>query len=149
MARVQPSSLITSISGSTCHHDGTYFATNKQTGKVYAAKRCFSSDKPMTEAQKAQQVKFGSKAKCASAWWSKNKPSQANPNGTEAYQLIQRAFKGQHKTGNIFAYMRSLITADNKVMIGDLDITGGVKPGGSTTEGGGGQKPGGDGEVDA
>lgn len=148
MARVQPSSLITSISGSTCHHDGTYFATNKQTGKVYAAKRCFSSDKPMTEAQKEQQVKFGSKAKFASAWWSKNKPSQANPNGTEAYQLIQRAFKGQHKTGNIFAYMRSLITADNKVMIGDLDITGGVKPGGSTTEGGGGgQKPGG--EVDA
>lgn len=144
MARVQPSSLITSISGSTCHHDGTYFATNKQTGKVYAAKRCFSSDKPMTEAQKEQQVKFGSKAKFASAWWSKNKPSQANPNGTEAYQLIQRAFKGQHKTGNIFAYMRSLITADNKVMIGDLDITGGVKPGGSTTEGGGSQKPGGE-----
>ena len=144
MARVQPSSLITSISGSTCHHDGTYFATNKQTGKVYAAKRCFSSDKPMTEAQKEQQVKFGSKAKFASAWWSKDKPSQANPNGTEAYQLIQRAFKGQHKTGNIFAYMRSLITADNKVMIGDLDITGGVKPGGSTTEGGGGQKPGGE-----
>lgn len=144
MARVQPSSLITSISGSTCHHDGTYFATNKQTGKVYAAKRCFSSDKPITEAQKEQQVKFGSKAKFASAWWSKNKPSQANPNGTEAYQLIQRAFKGQHKTGNIFAYMRSLITADNKVMIGDLDITGGVKPGGSTTEGGGGQKPGGE-----
>lgn len=144
MARVQPSSLITSISGSTCHHDGTYFANNKQTGKVYAAKRCFSSDKPMTEAQKEQQVKFGSKAKFASAWWSKNKPSQANPNGTEAYQLIQRAFKGQHKTGNIFAYMRSLITADNKVMIGDLDITGGVKPGGSTTEGGGGQKPGGE-----
>ena len=144
MARVQPSSLITSISGSTCHHDGTYFATNTQTGKVYAAKRCFSSDKPMTEAQKEQQVKFGSKAKFASAWWSKNKPSQENPNGTEAYQLIQRAFKGQHKTGNIFAYMRSLITADNKVMIGDLDITGGVKPGGSTTEGGGGQKPGGE-----
>lgn len=143
MARVQPSSLITSISGSTCHPDGTYFATNKQTGKVYAAKRCFSSDKPMTEAQKEQQVKFGSKAKFASAWWSKNKPSQANPNGTEAYQLIQRAFKGQHKTGNIFAYMRSLITADNKVMIGDLDITGGVKPGCSTTEGGG-QKPGGE-----
>lgn len=146
MARVQTSSLITSISGSTCHHDGTYFATNKQTGRVYAAKRCFSSDKPMTEAQKEQQVKFGSKAKFASAWWSKNKPSKANPDGTEAYQLVQRAFKGQHKTGNIFAYMRTLITADNKVMIGDLDITGGVKPGGSTTEGGGSGTTGG--EVD-
>ena len=145
MARVETSSLITSISGSTCRHDGTYFATNKQTGKVYAAKRCFSSDKPMTEAQMAQQVKFGSKAKFASAWWSKNKPSEENPNGTEAYQLIQRAFKGQHKTGNIFAYMRSLITDDNKVMIGDIDLTGGVVSGG---ESGGGQNPGGGGEVE-
>ena len=146
MARVETSSLITSISGSTCRHDGTYFATNKQTGKVYAAKRCFSSDKPMTEAQMAQQVKFGSKAKFASAWWSKNKPSDENPNGTEAYQLIQRAFKGQHKTGNIFAYMRSLITDDNKVMIGDIDLTGGVSSG---SESGGGQTPGDSGEVEA
>ena len=145
MARVETSSLITSISGSTCRHDGTYFATNKQTGKVYAAKRCFSSDKPMTEAQMAQQVKFGSKAKFASAWWSKNKPSDENPNGTEAYQLIQRAFKGQHKIGNIFAYMRSLITDDNKVMVGDIDLTGGVSSG---SESGGGQKPGGGGEVE-
>ena len=145
MARVETSSLITSISGSTCRHDSTYFATNKQTGKVYAAKRCFSSDKPMTEAQMAQQVKFGSKAKFASAWWSKNKPSDENPNGTEAYQLIQRAFKGQHKTGNIFAYMRSLITDDNKVMIGDIDLTGGVSSGSES----GGQTPGGSGEVEA
>lgn len=136
MARVQTSSLITSISGSMCHHEGTYFATNKQTGKVYAAKRCFSSDKPATEAQKKQQVKFGSRAKFASAWWSKNKPSEANPNGTDAYQLVLRAFKSQHKVGNSFAYMRSLITDDNKVKIGDIDITGGV-----TTSGG--QKPGG------
>ena len=46
--------------------------------------------------------------------------------------------------------MRSLITDDNKVMIGDIDLTGGVKPGGSTTEGGGGgQNPGGSGEVEA
>lgn len=147
MARVETSSLITSISGSTCRHDGTYFATNKQTGKVYAAKRCFSSDKPMTEAQMAQQVKFGSKAKFASAWWSKNKPSKENPNGTESYQLIQRAFKGQRKIGNIFAYMRSLVTADNKVMIGDIDLTGGVVSGGSSS--GGSQSPGDNGEVEA
>ena len=145
MARVETSSLITSISGSTCRHDGTYFATNKQTGKVYAAKRCFSSDKPVTEAQMAQQVKFGSKAKFASAWWSKNKPSDENPNGTEAYQLIQRAFKGQHKTGNIFAYMRSLVTDDLKVILAGNDLTGGVVSGG---ESGGSQNPGGSGEVE-
>ena len=94
----------------------------------------------------AQQVKFGSKAKFASAWWSKNKPSDENPNGTEAYQLIQRAFKGQHKTGNIFAYMRSLITDDNKVMVGDIDLTGGISSG---SESGGTQSPGDNGEMEA
>lgn len=92
---------------------------------------------------------FKKKAQFASSWWKQNRPSDKSAKGTEAYLAVMKAYKAQHKTGNIFAYMRSLITADNKVMIGDLDITGGVKPGGSTTEGGGGQKPGGDGEVDA
>ena len=145
MARVETSSLITSISGSTCRHDGTYFATNKQTGKVYAAKRCFSSDKPVTEAQMAQQVKFGSKAKFASAWWSKNKPSKESPNGTEAYQLIQRAFKGQHKIGNPYSYLRSLVTDDLKVILSGNDLTGGIVSGGGS---GSSQNPGGSGEVE-
>lgn len=33
--------------------------------------------------------------------------------------------------------MRSLVTADLKVVLSDNDVAGGVKPGGSTTEGGG------------
>lgn len=56
--------------------------------------------------------------------------------------------KAQHKIGNPYSFMRSLVTDDLKVMLSGNDLTGGVKPGGSTTEGGGGgQKPGG--EVDA
>ena len=39
--------------------------------------------------------------------------------------------------------MRSLVTDDLKVILSGNNITGGVKPRGSTTEGGGGQKPGG------
>ena len=35
-------------------------------------------------------------------------------------------FQGAAQGGNFFAYMRMLITADNKIMIGDLDIMGGV-----------------------
>lgn len=41
------------------------------------------------------------------------------------------------------SYMRSLVTDDLKVILAGNDLTGGVKPGGSTTEGGG-QKPGGE-----
>ena len=42
------------------------------------------------------------------------------------------------------SYTRSLVTDDLKVMLAGNDLTGGVKPVGSTTEGGGGQKPGGE-----
>ena len=46
------------------------------------------------------------------------------------------------------SYMRSLVTDDLKVMLSGNDITGGVKPGGSTTEGGGSGSTGNPGEVD-
>ena len=56
----------------------------------------------------------------------------------------------QHKIGNPYSYLRSLVTDDLKVILAGNDLTGGVKPGGSTTEGGGGgQTPGGSGEVEA
>lgn len=45
------------------------------------------------------------------------------------------------------SYMRSLVTDDLKVMLAGNDLTGGVKLGGSTTEGGGGQKLGGEMEI--
>lgn len=60
-----------------------------------------------------------------------------------------KAYKAQHKIGYPYSFMRPLVTDDLKVLLAGNDITGGVKPGGSTTEGGGGQKPGDDGEVDA
>ena len=58
---------------------------------------------------------------------------------------MMKAYKAQHKIGNPYSFMRSLVTDDLKVLLAGNDITGGVKPGGSTTEGGGsGQKPGGE-----
>ena len=50
-----------------------------------------------------------------------------------------KAYKAQHKIGNPYSFMRSLVT----------DLTDGVKPGGSTTEGGGGSlEPGGNGTIE-
>ena len=71
--------------------------------------------------------KIGTKARFASAWLSKTSPLSSTPTTPKPIWLMPRAFKGQYKVGNFFAYMRTLITADNKIMIGDLDITGGVE----------------------
>ena len=59
-----------------------------------------------------------------------------------------KAYKAQHKIGNPFNYLRSLVTKDLKVKLGDLDITGeihvdapssgaGSNPGGTQTPSGG------------
>lgn len=61
-----------------------------------------------------------------------------------------KAYKAQHKIGNPYSFMRSLVTDDLKVMLAGNDLTGGVKPGGSTTEGGDGSlDPGSNGTIEA
>ena len=74
--------------------------------------------------------------------WKQNRPSATSVKGTEAYLAVMKAYKAQHKIG--YSYMRSLVTDDLKVMLAGNDLTGGVKPGGSTTEGGGSGTTGGE-----
>ena len=50
-----------------------------------------------------------------------------------------KAYKGQHKIGNPYSYLCSLVTDDLKVKLGDLDITGSITP---DAGGGSGVKPG-------
>ena len=149
MAKIQPSDLFTSISGKLCSKEGTYIALNKQTGKMYSAVRHVNTYSN-TEAQQAVRTAFVSRSKLGTAWWNANKPSEANPKGTDNYQLVMKAYKCQHKIGNPLSYLRSLITDDLKVKLGDLDITGeikadtpssgtGSKPSGSQTPSGGSQ----------
>lgn len=150
MARVTFSTDIQSISGKLCSKEGVIYSVNQQTGKTYRSDRHSFSD-PNTEGQQTVRATFKKKSQFASAWWKQNRPSDKNAKGTEAYLAVMKAYRAQHKIGNPYSYMRSLVTDDLKVMLAGNDLTGGVKPGGSTTEGGG-QKPGGstgDGEVDA
>ena len=147
MAKVQPSDLFTSVSGKLCSKEGTYISLNRQTGKMYSAVR-HNYTNPNTEAQQVVKAAFASRAKLGTAWWNANKPSETNPKGTDSYQLVMKAYKAQHKIGNPFNYLRSLVTNDLKVKLGDLDITGeihvdapssgsGSKPGGTQTPSGG------------
>ena len=140
MAKVQPSDLFTSISGKLCSKEGTYIALNKQTGKMYSAVRHVTTYSN-TEAQQEAKKAFVSRSKLGTAWWKANKPSEENPKGTDNYQLVMKAYKSQRKIGNPLNYLRSLVTEDLKVKLGDLDITGEIKV--DAPSSGAGSKPGG------
>ena len=156
MAKVNFAPDVESISGKLCSRSGVIYAVNKQTGITHRLERHEFSD-ANTEAQQAVRKTFLSKGKFASAWWKANKPSAEKPKGSEHYLLVMKAYKGQHKIGNPYSYLCSLVTDDLKVKLGDLDITGSVsapsagggsvvKPGsgGSSTSGGNTEGEGGD-----
>ena len=145
MAKITPSHLITSISGKLCSKDTTYIGVNKRTGKMYSA-GYHGCVQPNSEEQQAVKDTFKKKSQFASAWWKQNRPSSTSANGTDAYVAVMKAYKAQHKIGNPYSFMRSLVTDDLKVILAGNDLTGGVVSGG---ESGGSQSPGDNGEMEA
>ena len=139
MAKITPSHLVSSISGKLCKKDTTYIGVNKRTGKMYSA-GYHGCVQPNSEKQQTVKSSFTRKSQFASAWWKQNRPSSTSTNGTEAYAVVMKAYKAQHKIGNPYSYLRSLVTDDLKVMLSGNDLTGGVSADGGS---GGGQKPGG------
>lgn len=144
MAHVNFPSDIQSISGRLCKREGIIYCVNRQTGKTTRTDRHSHTD-ANTEAQQTVRKLFASKAKFGTAWWLANKPSEANPKGSDNYQLVMKAYKSQHKIGNPLNYLRSLVNDDLKIKLGDLDITGEIKADTGTTEGGASGNPGGEG----
>nr|DAH36530.1 MAG TPA: hypothetical protein [Caudoviricetes sp.] len=144
MPKVRFSTDIQSISGKLCSKEGVIYSVNKQTGETYRSDRHSHHDANTAE-QQTVRADFKKKAQFAAAWWKQNRPADKNAKGTEAYLAVMKAYKAQHKIGNPYSFMRSLVTDDLKVLLAGNDLTGGVAAGGgSTTEGGGGgQKPGG------
>ena len=145
MAKITPSHLITSISGKLCKKDTTYIGVNKRTGKMYSA-GYHGCSQPNSEEQQAVKATFKKKSQFASSWWKQNRPSSTSANGTDAYVAVMKAYKAQHKIGNPYSFMRSLVTDDLKVILAGNDLTGGVVSGGGS---GGSQNPGGGGEMEA
>ena len=139
MAKVTFSTDIVSISGKLCSKEGVVYSVNQQTGKTYRSDRHGYHD-ANTEVQQQTRATFKKKAQFASSWWKQNRPSSTSANGTEAYVAVMKAYKAQHKIGNPYSFMRSLVTDDLKVMLSGNDLTGSVSADGGS---GGGQKPGG------
>lgn len=142
MAKIVPSHLISSISGKLCKKDTTYIGVNKRTGKMYSA-GYHGCVQPNSEKQLTARTTFTKKSQFASAWWKQNRPSSTSANGSEAYMAVMKAYKAQHKIGNPYSFMRSLVTDDMKVMLADTDLTGGIVAGGSSSGSTPTQKPGG------
>ena len=139
MAKVKFATDIQSISGKLCSKEGVVYSVNQQTGVTYRSDRHGHHDANSAE-QQAIRSTFVKKAQFASAWWRQNRPSSTSTNGTDAYIAVMKAYKAQHKIGNPYSYLRSLVTDDLKVMLSGNDLTGGVSADGGS---GGGQKPGG------
>ena len=145
MAKVKFSTDIQSISGKLCSKEGVIYSVNQQTGKTYRSDRHGYND-PKTEVQQTIRATFKKKAQFASAWWKQNRQSSKSTNGTDAYIAVMKAYRAQHKIGNPYSFMRSLVTDDLKVILAGNDLTGGVVSGGSSS--GGSQRPGGSGEIE-
>ena len=139
MAKVKFSTDIQSISGKLCSKEGVIYSVNQQTGETYRSDRHSFND-ANTERQQQHRADFKKKSQFASSWWKQNRPSSTSANGTDAYVAVMKAYKAQHKIGNPYSFMRSLVTDDLKVMLSGNDLTGGVSADGGS---GGGQKPGG------
>lgn len=132
MAKVTLNHAFETMSGKLCRRGTTYVALNKQTGKMYTAEY---HARDITNSEALQQVKatFTKRAKFASSWWNANKPSITNVAGTANYQLVMKAYKGQRRVGNPYSFLRSLVSPELKVMLGDLDITGDITSGGGSS----------------
>ena len=139
MAKVKFSTDIQSISGKLCSKEGVIYSVNQQTGETYRSDRHSFND-ANTERQQQHRADFKRKSQFASAWWKQNRPSSTSANGTDAYVAVMKAYKAQHKIGNPYSFMRSLVTDDLIVILAGNDLTGGVSADGGS---GGGQKPGG------
>lgn len=136
MPKVRFSTDIQSISGKLCSKEGVVYSVNKQTGETYRSDRHSYHD-ANTEQQQQTRATFKKKAQFAASWWKQNRPSDKSAKGTEAYLAVMKAYKAQHKIGNPYSFMRSLVTDDLKVILAGDDITGGVTAGGSAAAGGG------------
>lgn len=146
MPKVKFSSDIQSISGKLCSKEGVIYSVNKQTGETYRSDRHSYHD-ANTEQQQQLRATFKKKSQFASAWWKQNKPTASNAKGSDAYLSVMKAYKAQHKIGNPYSFMRSLVTDDLKVILAGNDLTGGVVSGGGSTSGGG-SSAGSDGEME-
>ena len=125
MARINPNATIATMSGKANRMSNIYYRTIKQTGKVYTGTMLNPSQPSDSVALVNARRKFGQRVGHASAWLAANKPGVAQPNGSELYQKVCKAYKAQTKIGGLFAYIVHLMDEEGNVRMGGQNSTNG------------------------
>lgn len=107
MAKIKTSELIKEISGKTSSGEKFYFYTNKVSGKQSIRKIGKNPDKEPTPAQLAHREAFKQKTEQLKQWFDSNKPSDANPAGSEIYREYHDAMKKEGETNDFYHYVWS------------------------------------------
>ena len=118
MARINPNATIATMSGKANRQSNIYYRTDKQTGKVYTGTLLNPNNHADSEAVNNARIKFGQRVSNASAWLAANKPSGAQPKGSELYQKVYKAYKAQTKMSGLFAYIVHLMDEEGNVRMG-------------------------------
>lgn len=150
MAKIKPIAIIESMSGKVCTHSDTYFATNKQTGKVHTGMLCYPNHGPLTEAQKEVQRKFAALAAAVKDWMAKN------PEGSALYKQEMRLYRAQHEVGTFRGWISRKLSKDGSIAplpeqkpSGNEGTSGSDQnPNPNPGQGGGTTQPGGGGDED-
>ena len=114
MAQVNPNATIYSMSGKVNQMSNIYYRTNKQTGKVFTG-TILRKVEVTSAHQLALQEKFAQRTALVNNWMATNKPGVSQPNGTELYQSLLRAYKSQHKFATFRGYVFHLIDEEGNV----------------------------------
>ncbi len=109
--KITPAPSIESMSGKFCKRNGQYVALNKKTGKMYMGERHEQKD---ANSEKQQEIRstFKSKSAAASAWWNKHKAANDEP-----WKEFRRMYDQQHKYGNPYQMLRSMVEDDLSITI--------------------------------
>ena len=118
MARINPNATIATMSGKANRQSNIDYRTDKQTGKVYTGTLLNPNNHADSEAVNNARIKFGQRVGNASAWLAANKPSGAQPKGSELYQKVYKAYKSQTKMSGLFAYIVHLMDEEGNVRMG-------------------------------
>jgi len=111
MARLRLNPTFEGISGKACCNSKVIYATNTQTGTSYSYER-HSVGELNSTAQQEHRANFSARGKKVKEWFAANKPSEANPKGTELYQAARAKYKAQHKIGSMAGFVAKYLQDD-------------------------------------
>ncbi|MCQ2197821.1 MAG: hypothetical protein MJZ60_09915 [Bacteroidaceae bacterium] len=137
MAQVDTIDIVTGLHGKYGSNRKDYFATNSSSNKIRLARLNNPYRGEPTQKQKEHMEAFKTRALQATAWLNANKPTEAQPKGTKAYQEAQR-IKRQLALSNVRQVVCKYMDERGVVTLPASGSSTGGYTGGSGNQGSGG-----------